>query len=289
MKLHAIYVVLGDSEFLGPSVRSVYQHVDGITVVTTYDRDWQGAPRPPDPSVDAVLSRQFDPDRKVDLLVIHETNEARARNRAMDVIDGRRVSSLVHRQHERDTRRAPPDYFLIVDADEVWDGESLTKLREWTARHRAPLIRAGAVRYFQRWTYRVEGLEWLTVLVRRDCRLNYLRNRRMSFLRRASARFLGPTGRRLFLGVIDAPATIATFHHGSYVGPRDRIVTKLSSFGHAHELQPAWLERVYDEWTPASRDFHPVTPSSFPSAAVVPVHALPRVIRDHSWPPGYLE
>jgi len=75
--------VLNDSEFFGASLRSIYDHVSGVTVVTRYDRDRFGNARAPDGLLDMVLSRQYDPDRKVNLIVTSEGSEPRGRNRGM--------------------------------------------------------------------------------------------------------------------------------------------------------------------------------------------------------------
>ena len=121
-----------------------------------------------------------------------------------------------------------PDYFLIIDADEIYEGAALERLKEYASRHRRPFYRVACVRYFKRWNYRIDGLEWLMALVRSDRRLPYLRLRKVNLVRRAAARVPGvPRGMRAMLrGFDDVPSDVATFHHGSYVGPRRRIEEK---------------------------------------------------------------
>jgi hypothetical protein len=99
-----------------------------------------------------------------------------------------------------------------------------------------------------------------------------------------------PSGLRGALrGFEDVPSDVAVFHHGSYVGPRRRIEAKLSSFGHAHEVRPGWLEEVWDGWTLDQRDFNPAYPRLFPRAERIDARALPAEISEHEWPAEYLD
>jgi hypothetical protein len=288
--LHAVYLSLGDAEFLEASIRSVYDHVAGITVVTTYDRDWKGRIREPDGALDLALSPRLDPAGKIEVAVLRETSEARARSRAMDLAAPGPASRAVRRQHETDHERDTIDYFLVVDPDEIWESASLERLRAFAGEGRAPVYRVGAHRYFRRWTHRIDDLEWSTALVRADVRLTHLRNRPVPRWRRGLARLPGwPARARARLrGFVDVPPDVAVFHHGSYIGPRARIAAKLASFGHADEVRAGWLEDVYDRWTTDSVDFHPVWPRLFPSSTTIPVVQLPREIRSAPWPAEYL-
>jgi hypothetical protein len=291
IRFHAIYLVLGDEVFLEPSIRSVYDHVDAITIVTAYDRTWSGDPRPPSPAVEMVLERAFDPDRKISLVVAHHTSEARCRNAVMDMVTppGRRPQ--IRPQGDYDVEPALPDYYLIVDADEAWDGEDIERLRTHIASDRLPSYRAGAHRYFTRWRYRIDGLEWSTVAIRSDVRFHHLRNVRQRLWQRALGRALRPwpRWRARVTRIGDVPAEVAVFHHGSYVGPRERIAAKLAASGHAHEVQPNWMEEVWDGWTPERRNLNPVWPELYPQAREIPLEALPEQIRTHRWPDEYLE
>lgn len=291
IRLHAIYVALDEPALFRASVASIYDHVDRITVSTTHDRDWRGAPRDPSAITAMVLGRDLDPERKIDLIVSSETNEARSRNRAMDYAAPRRSSMRVRREHDRDDAYVSPDYFLIVDADEVYEGADLERLKAYVAEERRPLYRVPCVRYFKRWNYRITGHEWAITLVRADQRLPYLRKRNVNLGRRGLARVPGlPRGaRERLLGYVDIPPEVGVFHHGSYVGPRGRIEAKLQSFGHASEVPADWLEQVYDPWTTGTTNFNPAYPEMFAGAEEVAVAELPAVIREFAWPDDYLE
>jgi hypothetical protein len=291
LRLHAIYAVLDETALFRASVTSIYPHVEGITVITTYDRDWEGRRRDASPLVPLVLGRDLDPDRKIELVIANETNEARARNRAMDLAAPRRASIRVRRQHQHDDAYVVPDYFLIIDSDEIYEAGTLDRLKDHVAQQRRPLYRVACRRYFKRWNYRIEGLEWMLAFVRADQRLPYLRMRPVGLHRRAAAHLPGmpATLRSRLRGAVDIPADVGIFHHGSYVGPRSRIAAKLASFGHSHEVRVNWLEDVWDRWTPDARDFNPTHPARFPSAERVSTDALPVEIAGQPWPADYIE
>jgi hypothetical protein len=238
-----------------------------------------------------VLGRAFDPDRKIELLVGAQSNEARSRNRVMDLVAPRGGAGDVAAQGAYDIAPEPPDYFLVVDPDEVWTGEDLERLRAFVARDRLPCYRAGAHRYFKRWRYRIEGLEWSTVAIRADVRFHDLRNIRYPLWRRTGSRVpvLPSSLRQRIRRCADVPADVAVFHHGSYVGPRDRIAAKLRSFGHAHQVQPGWMEEVWDLWTPEMRDLNPAWPELYPAARRIDIDELPPAVRAHRWPPEFLD
>ncbi|HXY93221.1 MAG TPA: hypothetical protein VEP49_12140 [Acidimicrobiia bacterium] len=291
LRVHAIYAVLDEVPLFRASVASIYPYVSGITVITAHDRDWLGERREPGRLVSTILGRHLDPERKIDLIVTNEINEARARNRAMDYAAPRSRSVRVVRQHDRDPGFEPPDYFLIIDADEIYEGVAMERLIAYVARDRRRVYRVPCVRYFKRWNYRIEGYEWAFAFVRADWRIQHIRGRRANIVRRGAAHIPGmPAAAAARLrGFVDIPADVGVFHHGSYVGPRERIAAKLGSFGHQHQVPDGWLTDVYDPWTPDARDFNPAFPDLFPSAERLDVEALPAEIVDRAWPSDYLE
>jgi hypothetical protein len=290
-RIHAIYAVAGDCDLFEASLRSIYHQVDGVTVITGYDRDWSGAERSSASIVARILSRELDPDGRVQVLIDRETNEARTRNRAMEFAAPSRKARRVRNQSDHDRIMQPPDYFLIIDADEVYEAGAIDRLREYVSAHPRRRYRIAGIRYFKRWNWRVTGTEYSISLLRADFRLPYLRRLCLPAVRRAAARIPGLPRRlrSIALGYTDIPTDVVCFHHGSYVGPRTRIVDKLASFGHAHEVPTDWVARVWDGFDPSMRDFNPAYPTLYASCEEVSVGALPPEIRDHSWPAGYLD
>lgn len=290
MRTHAIYAVLNDFELFRASLASIYNHVEAITVTTAHDRDWRGETCPVEGIVDAILSREMDPDRKVDLIVSWEPNESRSRNRAMDFADPSPRSRRVLVQHSGD--RPPPavDYFWIIDADEIYEAASIQRIKAYVSRTRLRYYQVPAVQYFKSWNYRVAGYEWFTAFVRADMRVGHSRNPFPSHLSRLAHKLhVRPDIANRLIGLNRIPPEVGVFHHGSYVGPRSRIEAKINSSSHAHRMRPRWLEEVWDVWHPAFRDFHPVDPAAMPAATPVPLSDLPAEITAWNWPQGYLE
>ena len=289
IRIHAIYSVAGDGELFAASIASIYKQVDGITVFTGYDRDWSGSPRSSADVVERLLSRELDPDGRVQIVIDRETNEARSRNRAMDFAAPRGRSRRVTRQSSGDRPSAVPEYFLIIDADEIYEDGAIDRLRDLVRRSPRRIYRVPARRYFKTWNWRVTGYEWSISLVRSDVRLPYLRRLLVPRWRRALAR-LAPVRRirEIALGYTDVSPDIATFHHGSYVGPRDRIISKLASFGHAHEVPDWWLKQVWENFSPDFRNFNPAYPSVYAACETIDTAHLPAEISEFPWAQGYL-
>jgi hypothetical protein len=276
---HAIYLVLNELDFFEASLRAVYPHITGATVVTSHDRDRFGRPVEPDRTLEAILSRDLDPDRKVNVLVATDGVEHVLRNRAMALAS---------------EGPAPPDWFWIVDADEIWADDDVRRLKAYVEGHGARAYQVTADNYFRSWNHRIEQLGAYVVLVRRGVRFGDLRQLRARFHQKAMHKLAheGVVPERLALrvqGTRLVPREVAIFHHGSYVGDRDRIAEKLDRSGHRDELVQGWLERVWDAWTPEMRDLHPVEPAIFPSTSHVPTADLPAAVRSHPWPDGWLE
>lgn len=288
---HAIYAVAGELELLKASIASIYDFVEGITIVSGSDRDWMGQPRESSRVHTLVHSPTIDPDRKISLLITDETNEARSRNRAMDFASPSGRSTHTVKQSPRDHQLRRPDYFLIVDADEIWEADQLTNLRTFIAAHPAHTYRAACLRYFKRWNYRIDGFEWATVAVTASTRFRYLRLPPTLRIRRWFNRlqWIPPRLRQSICGFIDIDPAVTSFHHGSYVGPTARITEKLASFGHSHEVAPDWMERVWNRFDPSMTNLNPVYPSLFPGTTKIPTSELPQEIKSFPWPDEYTD
>lgn len=293
---HAIYVVLNDLDFFEASLRSVYPHITGATVVTSYDRDRFGRTVRPDETVRRLLARELDPERKVNVLVAVDGSEASLRNRAMSFAlpppRARRVAGVDVAASA--TSAPPPDWFWIIDADEIYDEDDIVRLKAFVQERPARAYHLHAYNYFRSWNWRIQQWGNHVVLLRPGEWFGLLRHRRRTGPARVVQKLVHEgllperTGLRLQRARL-VPRDVAVFHHGSYVGDRDRIAGKLRSSGHQGEFTDRWLETVWDAWTPAMRDLHPVEPSWFPSTAHVPTAELPAAVRRHAWPAGWIE
>lgn len=291
---HAVYVLLNDREFFPASLRSIYPHVSGVTVVTSWDRDRWDRPVPPDTPIDDLLDRSLDPDRKVNVLVSTDVSEARLRNRAMSFA---RLPRGARRFVGTDAARShlvDPDIFWIVDADEVYTDDDVRRLKHFVAANPAKSYFVYAHSYFKSWNHQVDEAGPYLAVLRAGQWFGELRHRRATpwlrlWRRLAVDGWISQTRAYRAFGARFVPRDVATFHHGNYVGDRKRIETKLASSGHRTADDERWLRDVWDTWTLESRDFHPHVPPSFPSARYVETDRLPPAIREHDWPVGWIE
>src|SRR5437660_12670188 len=107
MRLAAVLLLFKEEAFVEACVRAIYPVVDSICCASQHDRNLVGQEVTPDQSLAALL-RVPDPENKIRLVVERDfshlpgiNGEARLRNAAIA------LDPLA-------------DYYLIVDADEIW-------------------------------------------------------------------------------------------------------------------------------------------------------------------------
>jgi hypothetical protein len=291
---HAIYLVLNDNEFFPASLRSIYDHISGATVITSYDRDRWGRVVEPDSPIDALLSRELDPERKVNVIAAVDVSEPALRNRAMTFAYPPRRPRKILSADAVASRMTPPDYFWIVDADEIYDERSIRNLKEYVRTKRANTYLLRPTSYFRTWNWRVEEPTYYVAVVTPGFWFGALRHRYVTPWVRIFQKLwdMGILSREVALRAFGArcvPIDVATYHHGNYVGDRDRIEAKLAASGHRFEVNQTWLHDVWDHWSPDVRNFHPHVPEQFPFAVHVATAELPSAIADHDWPAGWIE
>jgi hypothetical protein len=289
---HAIYLVLNDGDFFEASLKSVYSHITGATVVTSYDRDRWGNPVVPDRTIEKLLSREWDPEGKVNVLIASDGVEHVLRNRAMQFARGN--GHATKDEPAAPDGLVPPDYFWIIDADEIYEDADVERMKTYVESHAAPAYRLTWRIYFRTWNWYFEEEPRFLAIVRPDFVFSGLRHGRRTLLQRvlfrlAQNRFVSDTTRFRLLGIRDIPGDVAVCHHGSYVGERERIAAKLESSGHRDEHVEGWMENVWDQWTPESRNLHPMRPDLYSQAHPISTDRLPPAIRNHEWPAGWLD
>ena len=110
------------------SVASIYEHVDRITVITTHDRDWLGHHREPSALVTTILGHDLDPERKIDLIVSSETNEGVCPEPGDGLCVAEARLAPGAQSDASDAPYDPPDYFLIIDADEIYEAADFQQI-----------------------------------------------------------------------------------------------------------------------------------------------------------------
>lgn len=281
MNIHAIIIALNEDDFITETIRPLYPHCSGISVITQYDRDYYGKLVQPDTTVQKVLSYP-DPVGKIHLVVRRYNDETASRNHEMMAIlsDASRgiqshgVSiSEIRRFHQR------PDYFLIVDADEIYDINSIGSVIDYLARHKPRAMRVSAYDYCYTWNRRVPretyvhrhfgfvkaGLmfEQRRVLNWNESRINHL----FAFLGKNAK-----LGSRLF-GFIDCPWEVGMIHHAGYVR---RNMEKMREKMKKHSHMEAHPENFLDKWLDRELTY-------------IPTNELPENIQNGEWPQGFFE
>jgi hypothetical protein len=291
---HAIYFALHDATFFEASLRSIYPHISGATVITRYDRDRWNDPTVPDNTVDLVLSRAVDPERKVNVIVTTDEAEPRMRNRAMAFAHLPRRARRIVPLMPGPPQLAQPDYFWHVDSDEIYSDDEIVRLKQFVASHRARAYLLELRTYFRTWNWRVPERDAFVAVTRPGFWFGTIRHPyptvRSRAIRKAMDRQLLPRalGDRL-LGFCRVPAEVAVCHHGSYVGSRERILTKLNNSAERAGHSDEWVDRVWEPFSGGERNFHPRIPELFPEAEYVPTVELPAAIREHQWPAGWID
>jgi hypothetical protein len=282
LRIHAICLALNEEIFIGNQLASLYPFCSGISVVTQYDRDWSGKPVKPDATVETVL-RFPDPKGRIHLAVRRGCDEAAARNSEMLFFNPRsiaRVASHARRQDEMRRFYDEPDYFLIVDADEFYDVDTLPRVLEYLRRHKPKGMRMWGYNYARTWNHRcpIEVVPFchfgfvrpgITFEHRRTVTWNESRaSKGLRLLR------LPDVASRLW-GFTVCPVEVGVFHHGCWLGSDERLKFKVAVSSHRLEPGMATEADVGVRVDQLATTF-------------VATEQLPRNIRQGAWPPGYL-
>jgi hypothetical protein len=240
---HAIYLVLNEEQLFEASLRSIYPHITGATVVTSHDHDRFDRPVAPDGTVGRLLSRELDPERKVNVIVGAEGDEVALRNRAMAFASPPAGASARHGRQPSRSRIVRPDWFWIVDADEIYDDADVERLKAFVAEHPARVYEVTADNYWRSWNWRIEQIGSYVAVVAPGVWFGELRHQQVHSWERIVRRLatlgvISDRAARRIRRIEHVPRDVAIFHHGSYLGDRARIAAKLERSGHRGVARP---------------------------------------------------
>jgi hypothetical protein len=302
MKISAIVVALNESEFIQPCIKAVYPFVNRIKVQTNYDRSWSGELICPDETIKKILAIT-DEAGKISLHISRIPDEALARNWLMRsdgyTLDHKHESTTSSESKIRDFCE-DSDYFWIIDADEIYDPETIPNILNYIELKKPNLLKIRGLNYFKSWNYQIFPSDnfFQPGFLKRGIIFQENRNISLPFsfltrviknkywaIRESSMR----TIQKFIISLDYLPEEIAVFHHGAYVGNDKRIAKKIFSSVHYDERMKNWYEDVWKKWTPEYKNIHPLHPEVFKGVKYVPFSMLPSVIRNEEWPEGYLE
>ena len=276
MRLAAIMLLFKEQAFVEASVRALYPVVDSICCVTARDRNYAGKALSPDRTIETLLEIP-DPENKIRLVVQRDwrdvpghESEARMRNAAM-ALDPK------------------ADYYLIVDADEIWEEKVLREAWDHVQKTQWGGYRVSSDAYFRKWNYRIvepgPGYRPFAFL-----------RRGFQFQNQRQVDWRGPARWREYFRTGRKPKMVCLpphlrMQHGSCVGDDERILTKLKNYGHADQIDPTWFDRVWKNFHPGIRNFHyyPNEGHLYESLVTIATADLPEEVKRCSWPEGWIE
>jgi hypothetical protein len=256
MRIHAIIIALNEEDFISETIKPIYEHCSGISIITQYDRDYYGKMLVPDKTIEKVLSFP-DPGGKIHLVVRRFNDETASRNHEMKAVlfdaskniqpHGTPIDKIweFHRS---------PEYFLICDADEIYDQATLPGIIAYLETKRPKGMRVNGYDYFFDWNHRIPkekyvhkhfGFVKAGILFEQRRVISWNESRINKFFKRI--KIFKNMGSRLH-GIIDCPEEIGMFHHGGYVRKnREEMVAKLSKHSHLEVNAPGYLDRILDQ------------------------------------------
>lgn len=282
LRIHAICLALNEETFIDAQLETLYPYCSGISILTQYDRDWFGNAVEPDRTVPKVLDHP-DPDGKIHLVVRRWRDQAAALNselKAMASEPHRGIESHGTPMEEIRDFHGTPDYFLIVDADEIYDVDTFPDIVDYLDEHRPRGMRVTGYQYLWGWNERIPIDEFhfnQFGFLKPGITFEYVRRVTWNETRLSklfSLLHLPDFSSQLF-GFIDCPPDVGVFHHGAYLGGEERLEEKFSKHAHqSDDVNQNLRSKAY------SRDF---------DYDYIPTRDLPRTIREHDWPSGFLD
>lgn len=273
LKIHAIILALNEEQFIGNCIDTIYPFCSKVSVITQYDRDWYGKLVNPDATTSIVL-KYPDPAGKINLVVRRMPDEAAARNMEMQAFNKDSYKgTLSHGRSMEDIAafHNPPDYYWIIDADEIYDTATLPAILNYLNEKRPKGMRITGYNYLRTWNRRVPrqvidfthfGFIQPGILFEQRRMVSWNESR----LRKLFGMLRLPDWSARIYGFITCPEAVGVFHHACWLGNDERIAQKFGKSSHQESK----------DWKPNSVD---VIESVF-----VPTKDLPLNIQQANWP-----
>ena len=276
IRLHAIILALNEEVFIKAQLDTIYTFCDAISIITQYDRDWYGKPVVPDATVQTVMNYP-DPAGKINLLIRRLPDEAAARN--MEMLSFDKKSFAATQSHGRTMDdiagfHSPPDYFWIIDADEIYDVETIPHIINYLHVKNPKGMRVTGYNYLRTWNNRVPrdvvdfthfGFIKPGILFEQRRVVNWNESR----LSKLFKMFRMPDLSAKLFGFINCPESIGVFHHACWLGDDVRIAEKFDKSSHKESK----------EWAPDSVDKI--------RSVFIPTNQLPLNIQKAGWPKSF--
>lgn len=247
MTVAACYCVYDDYEWLKPSLTSIYDAVDAIYVLVS-DAPWNGPFTETQQTIE-VINTFPDPQKKIRLKRGSWRSEVEQRNAALALVEFEKI-----------------DYALIIDADEVYDTNSLKRMIAHAAAH--PDVgcwHSLFVVYWKSPSFRIDPPE---------------PHHPPILLRMGSGAFVEYRNCICDKHAL-IPPEIGFCHHLSYARTNEQMERKLKAFSHASQVRPGWYEEKWLAWDRdhSISDLNPCIPDYYQRAVPVAPEALLEVLK----------
>jgi hypothetical protein len=280
LKIHAIIIALNEEDFIIETIKPLYNYCSGISVVTQYDRDYYSKKVIPDSTVYNVLNYP-DPEGKIHLVVRRYNDETASRNHEMAAILSNASKGILSHgvpiEHVQAFHSAP-DYFLICDADEIYDIETLPHIIDYLQYKKPRGMRISGYNYFLNWNRREAkdkyvhkhfGFVKAGIFFEQRRVLDWNESRFNHFFEKIS---LNNIGSKLF-NFIDCPWEVGMIHHAGYVRRnKQKLIEKMQKHSHLENHSPQFLENILTQ-----------------HYEFVPTNELPINIQNGNWPSEFFE
>lgn len=256
VRVHAIMIALNEEDFIYENLRVLYPHCSGISIITQYDRDYYGKAVTPDQTAQKVLSFP-DPKGKIHLVVRRYNDETASRNHEMESIlidPSRNIQSHGVSIEDIKAFHRAPDYFLVVDADEIYDMATFPAIIEYLAKKKPTGMRVSAYEYGWNWNRRVPSEVYIHhhfgfikagVLFKQRRVVSWNEIRLKHVLKKCKA---NPAIVSKIFGFIDCPWEVGNFHHGAYVRRnKEKMIEKMNKHSHLENHDPDYLENILSQ------------------------------------------
>ena len=276
LRIHAIILALNEETFIKPQLDTIYRFCNKISIISQYDRDWYSKTVTPDTTINKVLTYP-DPEGKINLVIRRLPDEAAARNMEMLSFNKktfRNIKSHGNSLEVISSFHKPPDYFWIIDADEIYDLNSIPAILSYLQNRKPRGMRVTGYNYVRTWNKRVPrsvvdfthfGFIKPGILFEQRRIVSWNESRISKLLKTLR---LPDFSSRIY-DFITCPENIGVFHHGCWLGDNERIGNKFNKSSHLES----------QNW-PADSIDNIIT-------AYIPSASLPVNIIRASWPPHY--
>jgi hypothetical protein len=278
LNIHAIILALNEEIFIKAQLDTIYPFCNRISVITQYDRDWYGSAVKPDKTTNIVLNYP-DPDSKINLLVRRLPDEAAARNMEMLAFNRKSYKNTISHGRSMDDIKSfhnPPDYFWIIDADELYDTDTIPAMLNYLTNNRPNGMRVTGYNYIRNWHQRVPravvdfthfGFIKPGILFEQRRTVSWNQSRIAKLLKMAHL----PDFSNKLYGFVTCPESVGVFHHGCWLGDNKRITEKFSKSSHreSKDFESDSVDRISFEY--------------------IPFNKLPINIQKAEWPLNYID